>query len=380
MQPIDLTDPAGPVRLAGIDHLARGRNRGLTNRLPEWALAQVVEPAVPLISSMPSGGRLEFTTDATGIELDVLVTRIHYLTRPLTPAVFELVIDGAVVARTDVNAGNVFRFERPLATDFEFVRGERETLAFTELPAGTKQVELWLPHDATVQLGELRIDSDAAIERTPPGGRRWVHYGSSISHCMEAERPTGVWPAVAARRAGVDLYSLGIAGQCQLDQFAARTIRDLDADLISLKLGINVVNADTMRERTFVPAVHGLLDTIRDRHTDVPIIVISPIICPVVEDHPGPTLPDDETGTITVADRPEALMTGALSLGRIRDLLEAVVASRGDPHLHYLHGHRLFGPDDLDDLPDGLHPNAAGYARMGERFWAIAFDGGPFTA
>ncbi len=379
MQPIDLTDPTGPVRLAGIDHLATGRNPGLTNRLPAWALAQVVEPAVPFISSMPSGGRLEFTTDAAEIELDVLVTRVHFVTRPLTPAVFELVVDGAVVDRAEASSGNVVRFERPLATDFEVVRGERETLRFAGLPVGTKQIELWLPHDATVQLGELRLDDGAIAERTTADRRRWVHYGSSISHCMEADRPTGVWPAIAARRAGVDLYSLGIAGQCQLDQFAARTIRDLDVDLISLKLGINVVNADTMRERTFVPAVHGLLDTIRDRHTEVPIIVISPIICPVVEDHPGPTLPDEETGTVMVTDRPEALATGALSLGRMRELLEAVVESRDDPHLHYVHGHRLFGEDDLDDLPDGLHPNAAGYARMGERFWSIAFDGGPFA-
>jgi len=379
MQSVDLTTPHGPVRLAGIDHLAGGRNTGLTNRLPAWALSQVVDPAVPFVSSMPSGGRLEYATDATTVELDVLVTRIHYLTRPLTPAVFELVVDAEVVDHADVTSGNVLRYERPLATDFEFVRGERETVRFTGLPAGDKTVELWLPHDATVQLGELRVDDGAKLAAPPGGRRRWVHYGSSISHCMEAERPTGVWPAIAARRAGVDLYSLGIAGQCQLDQFAARTIRDLDADLISLKLGINVVNADTMRERTFVPAVHGLLDTIRDRHSDVPIIVVSPIVCPVAEDHPGPTLPDDATGTVMVTDRPATLAAGALSLGRIRELLELVVASRGDEHLHYLHGHRLFGPDDVAELPDGLHPNAAGYQRMGDRFWSLAFDTGPFA-
>ena len=63
------------------------------------------------------------------------------------------------------------------------------------------------------------------------------------------------------------------------------------ADLISLKLGINVVNGDTMRERTFVPAVHGFLDTIRERHPDVPVAVVTPIICPVAEDHPGPDGP-----------------------------------------------------------------------------------------
>ena len=37
-------------------------------------------------------------------------------------------------------------------------------------------------------------------------------------------------------------------------------------------------------------------------------------------------------------------------------------------------------PSTVDDLPDGLHPNSAGYRRMGERFAARAFTGdGPFA-
>jgi hypothetical protein len=58
---------------------------------------------------------------------------------------------------------------------------------------------------------------------------------------------------VTARLAGVDLENLAFAGQCKLDQHVARTIRDLPSDAISLKLGINVVNGDTIRERTFIP-------------------------------------------------------------------------------------------------------------------------------
>ena len=43
-------------------------------------------------------------------------------------------------------------------------------------------------------------------------------------------------------------------------------------------------------------------------------------------------------------------------------------------------GRELFGPDDLADLPDGLHPNAAGYRTMGERFARLAFGtGGVFA-
>jgi lysophospholipase L1-like esterase len=43
-----------------------------------------------------------------------------------------------------------------------------------------------------------------------------------------------------------------------------------------------------------------------------------------------------------------------------------------DRNLRYLSGLELFGPGDAADLPDGLHPNAAGYLRIGERFYAAA--------
>ncbi len=382
MRSIDLLTTDSPVRLAGIVDLDHGATGATTQRLPAWARAQIIDPAITAMSSMPSGGRLEMVTDSSEIELDLLPTRIELPGSAPAPATVDLVIDGDVITTATTEAGHVIRVQMPPSRDFEFIGGEATTIRFDGLPNGTKRVEIWLPHNASVELQALRVDDDATVVAPPEPTRRWVHYGSSISHCMGADQPTGVWPAIAARAAGVDLFSLGIAGQCQLDQFAARTIRDLPADLISLKLGINVVNADSMRERTFVPAVHGLLDTIRDGHPDTPILVISPIVCPAAEEHPGPTVPTDD-GLFGVIERPDELAVGALTLARIRELLQSVVASRtnsGDANLHYLHGFELFGPDEADDLPDGLHPSAAGYLLIGERFHAAAFSpGAPFA-
>src|SRR5690606_27125710 len=115
------------------------------------------------------------------------------------------------------------------------------------------------------------------------------HHGSSISHGSNAASPTTTWPALAASRGGVDLINRGFSGSALLDPFTARVLRDTPADLISIKIGINLVNADLMRVRAFGPAVHGFLDTIREgRHRTTPLLVISPILCPIHEDTPGP--------------------------------------------------------------------------------------------
>jgi hypothetical protein len=198
-------------------------------------------------------------------------------------------------------------------------------------------VEIWLPQGAQVEL--INLSADGPVTAPPaPTGPRWVHHGSSISHCIEADTPLGAWPVVAARIAGADLTSLGFAGNAMLDPFTARTLRDLPADLISVKVGINVVGADAMRMRTFPPAVDGFLDTIRDGHPETPLLVISPVSCPIVESAPGPTDTDRDAPVVlfrSIGD-PRWLEYGALTLERVRQVLRDLVDRRAttDPHLY----------------------------------------------
>jgi hypothetical protein len=356
---------------------------GLTpRRLPDWT-----RPQVPVFMEMmvtqPSGVRIEFMTDSNVIELDALPTRIQIGDREPRPAVFDLVCDGQLQASVEANTGNVLAVDLTRPGHPELVKGEASTLRFDGLSSAMKRCEIWLPSSAQVALGQLRVAPDAAVASVEADTRpRWVHHGSSISHCAEATSPTQTWPATAARLAGASLTNLAFGGNCQLDQFVARTIRDLDADLISLKLGINIVNMDSMRERTFTPAVHGFLDTVRERHADTPILIVSPIYCPSAETQAGPTIPNADGKFVTYPGEP-ALRAGCLTLTWIRKILAKVVSQRreaGDDNLHYLDGLELFGEGDVADLPDDLHPNGAGYVRMGERFHALAFaNGGPFA-
>lgn len=376
LEPVDVI--GGAVRAAGVVELEPTADGIVLHRMPAWARVQHNDIALPLLETMPSGARLEMITEATCLELDVQLTLIQIGPEPGPAATFEIVLDGKVASAEATRTGTLIVIDQRTGAA-EFHPGGPATIRFDGLPAGEKRIDVWLPHAARVTLIGLR--ADAAVAAPSDTARKWVHYGSSISHCLEATQPTGVWPAVAARLAGVDLQSFGLAGQCHLDPFAGRMIASQPADLISLKLGINIVNGDSMRERTFVPAIHGLLDTIRDRHPDVPIVLVTPITCPVAEDHPGPTTVD-AAGQCAVIERTPALAFGALTLRRIRELEAEIVAARqaaGDANLHLLQGPDLFGPGDVDDLPDGLHPNAAGYQRMGERFHALVFENGPFA-
>jgi hypothetical protein len=172
-----------------------------------------------------------------------------------------------------------------------------------------------------------------------------------------------------------------------LDSFVARTLRDHPADLLSVKIGINLTNADVMRMRAFTPAVHGFLDTIRDGHPTTPLLVISPVLCPIHEDTPGPGAVDLSDGTMRfrATGDPADVAAGRLCLRTIREELARIVGRRAvdDPHLHLLDGRTLYGePDAVEHpLPDRLHPDAATHRLMGERFTASAFGpGGPFAA
>lgn len=353
----------GPVEVRGALHLERTAHGLRPWRLPAWTAAQFPDEALRRVAQMPSGVRLAFRTAATVLEL-----ALQTPPEPPRPGAVELVLDGL---RTD-------RAELPAA-------GGPAVLRFTAGAAGDaeREVELWLPQWTSVELVALRADAPVLAPR-PSGRRRWLHHGSSISQAPEADSAAETWPWIAADRAGADLLNLSLAGNAHLDPFTARTVRDQPADLISLKIGINVLTAASFRRRAFGPAVHGFLDTVREGHPDTPVLVVSPVLSPPFERTPGPGRYEqtaDGPRFASLGD-PADVPAGALTLETVRAELARITAARSvaDPHLHYLDGLALLGPRDADGLADLLHPNPAGHRLIGERFAALAFGpGGAFA-
>ncbi|MYR96462.1 MULTISPECIES: GDSL-type esterase/lipase family protein [unclassified Streptomyces] len=390
-----MDDSPGLITTPLTDDLVRGaldlertaRGGLLPHRLPARARAQFGgDEQVAQAETQPSGVRLVFRTRATAVEVDVQRTVIGYRGVPPRPdGAYDLHIDGEPGGRATASGGDLVTVDLSDGSQ-ETVPGPVGTVRFEGLAGREKTVEIWLPYTEITELIALR--TDAPVAAVEPGGRRvWLHHGSSISQGSAADSSATAWPALAAVVGGVELINLSLGGSALLDPYTARALRDTPADLISVKIGINLVNRDLMRLRAFGPAVHGFLDTIREGHPTTPLLVISPILCPVQEETPGPAAPEfsEEEVQFTALGDPSEVALGKLTLRVVREELARIVAERAadDPGLYYLDGLELYGEADFAELPlpDRLHPDAAAHRRMGERFGAYAFGpGGPFSA
>jgi len=271
---------------------------------------------------MAAGVRAECTTDAEALSLDLTVNEM-----PDKPSVLDVTVDGALGERVHLTNG--------------------EHTIECSLPPGSHDVTVWLPQAGLTAVGPLQLHGHT---RTTPQRSRpqWVTYGSSITQCTAASGPSATWPALASTALGWDLTCLGFGGDCQLDPIVERTFESVDADVISLCLGINSYGGNTFSGRTFAAQVSGFIERVRDAHPEVPILVISPIVSPGREEVPN---------------------AAGLTLAQMRQMVtEAVeVLAEYDSRLHFVDGLEILSAADAGLLEDGLHPSTAGYGVMAER-------------
>lgn len=273
-------------------------------------------------SAMPAGVRISFRSNTTQVSGSIVPQNEN--------GILDLCCDGELIDAIDLK--------------------QKESFTFKGLSDGEKLIELWLPQFGQFQLRSLEIDDNATLEAFTDTRPRWITYGSSITQCRAAASPTQTWPAVVARTHGLNLTCLGYGGQCHLDAMVARMIRDLPADYISMCLGINIQGASSLGPRAFRPAIIGAVQIIREKHPDIPIVLMSPICCPPREENPN---------------------TVGFHLKKMREEVQAAaeaLQAHGDAQIHYVDGLSVFGADFVHLLPDDLHPDAEGYRVMGKNF------------
>jgi hypothetical protein len=223
-------------------------------------------------------------------------------------------------------------------------------VSFDSLAGQSKLIEIYLSQKVPVPISGIWIDEGAEWELVDDSRLRWITYGSSITHCYYSDSPSQTWPALAANKMDFNLTCLGYSGNCHLEPMVARMIRDMPADIISFSAGINIVGGNTLSDRTFSPALIGFIETIRDVHKDVPLVIISPIF------HREKEKIENQVG---------------LSLEKVRNEIVQVVdlfKRHGDQNIYYIDGLDLFGEEYEKYMPDGLHPNGAGDKILAVRF------------
>ena len=93
----------------------------------------------------------------------------------------------------------------------------KNNFVFQNLPSSEKLIELWLPQYTEFRLKVLHLDDSSSF--TPYNDQRpkWTTYGSSITHCSGAEKPSDTWPGIVSRNHGLNLTCLGYGGNCHLE-------------------------------------------------------------------------------------------------------------------------------------------------------------------
>jgi lysophospholipase L1-like esterase len=180
-----------------------------------------------------------------------------------------------------------------------------------------------------------------------PRGPRWLAYGDSIAEGWIASGPAGAWPAVAARRTGLDVVNLGYAGSARGELPSAQQIAALDADVISISHGTNCWSRIPFSAAMFREQTLAFVALVRQGHPDTPIVVTSPILRPDAEETPnllGATLVD---------------------LRLTMEHLTRELIDTGDAQLTLVEGGDLIG---ADDLPDGIHPGDHGHEVLADVF------------
>lgn len=311
-----LTGALRGVAWPGNEATPYPRSDPADDRLPgdTWGTAQI-----------PVGVRLELIGDASGIEIDY------------TCATSDLGYRGEG-AGTDFSA---WRGDKEVSSVAAAASGGTARLDLSGADGLDTRITVYLPEGMKPTLKAVRA-TGGTLEAAP-AGPRWLAYGDSLTEGWIATGPAYCWPALAARRYGLDVVNLGYAGSCRGELASAEQMSKLAADVISLAYGTNCWTRIPHSRALLAANLRAFLSILREGHPGTPIVISSPVIRPDAEQAPnrlGATLADLRAEVEEFAENPG-------DAGPI-DLVRGLPLLRGD------------------QLPDGVHPGDEGHAIMAE--------------
>ncbi len=223
----------------------------------------------------------------------------------------------------------------------ELDRGEAELVLFENAERAMRDICLYLPSYGTIDVVSIGIDDDAQTQAPSPFALPGpvVFYGTSITQGGCASRPGLTYEAVACRSLDLDYANFGFSGRGRCEPEVATALSEIDAACFVLDVGQNTT--PEVLEARFA----SFLDTLRDAHPSMPILVTTPIFY-------SAELWSEETRK--TADAKRRIITSAV---RAR-------MSTGPSLLHLLSARDYLWSDFTDGSVDGGHPNDLGFGRM----------------
>ena len=163
---------------------------------------------------------------------------------------FELMIDG-------------------LITKIDYVKDVKEEGKLEwQLPAGMKNLVIYLPADATLLIRNFEIDSKA--ER-PVKNEKVLWLGDSITQGFGPLRSAQTYVSVANRLLNYDIINQGIGGYVY-DKKSLLKMPDYTPDKIIVALGTNQYGSETMKD------VEEYYETLMSVYgNEIPVLCISPL-------------------------------------------------------------------------------------------------------
>ena len=224
------------------------------------------------------------------------------------------------------------------------------------LPTGLERggelrtVWIWLPLISTCAIAGVKVTDDSRVELAPLPEVRWLAIGDSLTQGFSVQSPLQNWVHRLSRKWNLPVWNLGVGGLKIEPAVFTQALAQRRYDLVTIALGSN----HSCREADVASAAQraGEMAELALAGNHRRVVWLLPPWKPC-EEGKGPT---DFAGV------PLDRATGERA-GRVRAAIKEKLTS----YLPRLELIEDLMPHDYRLLPDGLHPQALGFARFAER-------------
>jgi len=312
-----------PFKIYGLYNY---KDEPVYKRLPD-EIGLNVNEGVKSLYLETAGGRLRFSTDSEYVAIKVKMSKIHRLRHmPLSgSSSFDLYVE--------TNAGSHYcnTFMPPI----DMTDGYESELKFPDRQM--RYITINFPSYNCVDEIFIGLQADSKIEE----GWKYinekpvVYYGSSITQGACSSRPGLTYQNIISRRLNLDYINLGFSGSARGEDIITNYMASLDMSIFVSDYDHNAPNTQHLKDTHC-----KLYNTIREKHPDIPYIIIS---------------------------RPNYYRVEKDSIERRDVIIETYRYARvlGDKNVYYIDGQNMFrGPDEDCCTVDACHPNDLGFLKM----------------